>query len=224
MELEKIRKLYENVDISTLSEREKLLTELIFTDRNPVSTELLPNGRYRILQFSATDFESLESTLKLLLPDFASSDVDKKIVIERLSNDNPTKSELFDIFQTLSQDMGEKISAYVGMFVDKAQLSEIYAEESTIFKSKKSFSEYILTESLRTSDNKILKDIHRELLENVEDQKLVIALYATNGNQSQAAKNLYVHRNTLLNKIKKYEQKYGLQLTGSDLVLAYNLI
>ncbi|MDU3958907.1 MAG: polyketide synthase regulator, partial [Lactococcus lactis] len=27
-----------------------------------------------------------------------------------------------------------------------------------------------------------------------------------------------------INKIKKYEQKYGLQLSGSDLTLAYNLL
>ncbi|MGL5342304.1 MAG: helix-turn-helix domain-containing protein, partial [Lactococcus garvieae] len=27
-----------------------------------------------------------------------------------------------------------------------------------------------------------------------------------------------------LNKVKKYEQKYGLQLVGSDLVLAFGLI
>lgn len=49
MELEKIRKLYEKVDPSQLTEREKLLTELIFTDRK-LKTDKLPNGRYRILQ------------------------------------------------------------------------------------------------------------------------------------------------------------------------------
>ena len=50
MELEKIRKLYEKVDPSQLTEREKLLTELIFTDRK-LNHDTLHNGRYRILQF-----------------------------------------------------------------------------------------------------------------------------------------------------------------------------
>ena len=72
MELEKIRKLYEKVDPSQLTEREKLLTELIFTDRK-LKTDKLTNGRYRILQFSGNNFEELENTLKLLLPDFVKS-------------------------------------------------------------------------------------------------------------------------------------------------------
>lgn len=223
MQLDKIRKIYENVNPEDLTEREKKLTALIYADR-PVSTEQLPHGRYRILQFSGTDFPELEQTLKLLLPDFVSSDSDKKIVIERFSNDNPTKSELFDIFQTLSQDMGEKIEAYIGMFVDQTELAEVYAQEAQIFSTQKSFSEYVLNESLLHFDHEILKKIRSNLLSNPEDQQLVTALYKTDGNQSQAAKILYVHRNTLLNKIKKYEQKYGLQLSGSDLVLAYNLL
>ena len=223
MELENIRKLYENVDESQLTAREKQLMALIFTDKS-VSTTHLPNGRYRILQFSSCDFDELESMLKLLLPDFVSSDPQQKIVIEAFSSDSPTKSELTDIFQALAQDMGEEISAYIGLFVDKSQLAKNFVEEAKIFKQQKNFSEYILAESLDQFDHQLLQHIRDELLTNPEDQKLVKALYQTNGNQSQAAKNLYVHRNTLLNKIKKYEQKYGLQLTGSDLVLAYNLI
>lgn len=81
MELEKIRKIYEKVDPSQLTEREKLLTELIFTDRK-LSIDNLPNGRYRILQFSGNNFEELENTLKLLLPDFVKSLREQKIVIE----------------------------------------------------------------------------------------------------------------------------------------------
>ena len=223
MELEKIRKLYEKVDPSQLTEREKLLTELIFTDRK-LKTDKLPNGRYRILQFSGNNFEELENTLKLLLPDFVKSIGEEKIVIEAFSTDSPTNSELFDIFQTLSQDMGEEVTAYVGRFVEKNKLSEVYSEEYKIFESQQTFSEYILSESLNLSENRILQEIRKELLENPEDQKLVEAMYKASSNQTKAAKILYVHRNTLINKIKKYEQKYGLQLLGSDLTLAYNLL
>ncbi|MDM5145639.1 hypothetical protein ICE98_02773 [Lactococcus lactis] len=62
---------------------------------------------------------------------------EQKIVIEFFSTDSPTNSELFDIFQTLSQDMGEEVTAYVGRFVDKNRLSEVYAEESKILKVSK---------------------------------------------------------------------------------------
>ncbi|MDU1524982.1 MAG: polyketide synthase regulator [Lactococcus lactis] len=165
MELEKIRKIYEKVDPSQLTEREKLLTELIFTDRK-LSIDNLPNGRYRILQFSGNNFEELENTLKLLLPDFVKSLREQKIVIEFFSSDSPTTSELFDIFQTLSQDMGEEVTAYVGRFVDKNRLSEVYAEESKIFENQSTFSEYILSESLNLLENNILHEIRKELLEN----------------------------------------------------------
>ncbi|RZI48533.1 helix-turn-helix domain-containing protein [Lactococcus kimchii] len=223
MELEKIRKIYENVPFESLTQREKMLTDLLFTDR-ALNTEQLPNGRYRILQFSGNNFAELENTLKLLLPDFVRSNLDQQTVIESFSAESPTKSELFDIFQTLAQDMGEPVVAYIGRFVDKNQLAQNYAEEVKIFERQQTFSEYILSESLQLTKHTILQEIRKKLLENPDDQKLVKALYATNGNQSQAAKNLYVHRNTLINKIKKYEQKYGLQLIGSDLVLAYNLL
>ena len=163
--LEKIRKIYEKVDPSQLTEREKLLTELIFTDRK-LSIDNLPNGRYRILQFSGNNFEELENTLKLLLPDFVKSLREQKIVIEFFSSDSPTTSELFDIFQTLSQDMGEEVTAYVGRFVDKNRLSEVYAEESKIFENQSTFSEYILSESLNLLENNILHEIRKELLEN----------------------------------------------------------
>ncbi|MFK5243286.1 helix-turn-helix domain-containing protein, partial [Lactococcus lactis] len=63
----------------------------------------------------------------------------------------------------------------------------------------------------------------KELLENPEDQKLVEAMYKASSNQTKAAKILYVHRNTLINKIKKYEQKYGLQLSF-DCYLLYTLL
>ena len=165
MELEKIRKIYEKVDPSQLTEREKLLTELIFTDRK-LSIDNLPNGRYRILQFSGNNFEELENTLKLLLPDFVKSLREQKIVIEFFSSDSPTTSELFDIFQTLSQDMGEEVTAYVGRFVDKNRLSEVYAEESKIFENQSTFSEYILSEILNLLENNILNEIRKELLEN----------------------------------------------------------
>ena len=165
MELEKIRKIYEKVDPSQLTEREKLLTEFIFTDRK-LSIDNLPNGRYRILQFSGNNFEELENTLKLLLPDFVKSLREQKIVIEFFSSDSPTTSELFDIFQTLSQDMGEEVTAYVGRFVDKNRLSEVYAEESKIFENQSTFSEYILSESLNLLENNILHEIRKELLEN----------------------------------------------------------
>ena len=121
------------------------------------------NGRFANAKnpFYVRNFEELENTLKLLLPDFVKSIGEEKIVIEAFSTDSPTNSELFDIFQTLSQDMGEEVTAYVGRFVEKNKLSEVYSEEYKIFESQQTFSEYILSESLNLSENRILQEIAR---------------------------------------------------------------
>ena len=120
--------------------------------------------------------------------------------------------------------MGEKLQYYLGSFVSKEQLEQVYQEETQFFQQKASFSESILAQGLMHVESLLLNDVRQELLQSPEDKELVRALYTTYGNQAAAAKLLYVHRNTLLNKVKKYEQKYGLQLVGSDLVLAFGLI
>ena len=157
-----------------------------------MKTDKLTNGRYRILQFSGNNFEELENTLKLLLPDFVKSIGEEKIVIEAFSTDSPTNSELFDIFQTLSQDMGEEVTAYVGRFVEKNKLSEVYSEEYKIFESQQTFSEYILSESLNLSENRILQEIRKELLENPE---VKIAVYAEEKRRVQELKDAKILEN-----------------------------
>ncbi|MFC4652831.1 helix-turn-helix domain-containing protein [Lactococcus nasutitermitis] len=221
--LEKIRKLYENVAISELTEREKRLKKLLSAE-NHDNFSALPAGSYRILQFENSNFPELRNTLELLLPDFVTANKEEKYVVERFSGDNLTKSELFDVLQTLSQDMAQEISAYIGFFVEKSELNKMYQEERKAFSKKQTFSEFIIAQSLEKNESTILQKIRSALLADSENIELVRALYQTNGNQAQAAKILYVHRNTLLNKIKKYEQKYSLQLIGSDLILAYNLL
>lgn len=222
--IKSIQKLYENVAPSSLTEREKLLVSLLFTEKESSFFDKLPNGSYRILQFKCSNFAELRETFRFLFPDFVDSDETQQLIVERFSGDNLTRTELLEIVETLSQDLGDTISLYVGRFTDKEALNSIFQIEAQIFSEDKSYSEYVLSESLSTFDGEILQEIRKELLKSPEDKELVRALYHTNGNQSQAAKILFVHRNTLLGKIKKYEQKYGLQLLGSDLVLAYNLL
>lgn len=223
-ELEKIKKIYEHVSQDDLTEREKQIIAYLRLDQKNTSFETLAAGRYRILQFKTENFTELSKTLKLLLPDFVKADQAEHLVIERFSKENLTKSELFDVFQTLSQDTGEAISAYIGLFTDQIELDEVYREEKAAFENGQSLSEFILSRALENEKSLILMRIRKQLQTHPEDQKLIDALYQTSGNQARAAKLLYVHRNTLLNKIKKYEQRYGLQLLGSDLVLAYNLL
>ena len=205
-----------------LNQRERTLIALLSEQTTDFSS--LPIGRFRILQFAVADFSELVENIKFILPDVIRENAEKQFVIEEYPGNNLSKSELTDSLKVLSQDMGEKLQYYLGSFVSKEQLEQVYQEETQFFQQKASFSESILAQGLMHVESLLLNDVRQELLQSPEDKELVRALYTTYGNQAAAAKLLYVHRNTLLNKVKKYEQKYGLQLVGSDLVLAFSLI
>ena len=222
MEIEKIKELYRNVEEAELNQRERTLIALLSEQTTDFSS--LPLGRFRILQFAVADFSELVENIKFILPDVIRENAEKQFVIEEYTGNNLSKSELTDSLKVLSQDMGEKLQYYLGSFVSKEQLEQVYQEETQFFQQKASFSESILAQGLMHVESLLLNDVRQELLQSPEDKELVRALYTTYGNQAAAAKLLYVHRNTLLNKVKKYEQKYGLQLVGSDLVLAFSLI
>lgn len=205
-----------------LNQRERTLIALLSEQTTDFSS--LPLGRFRILQFAVADFSELVENIKFILPDVIRENAEKQFVIEEYTGNNLSKSELTDSLKVLSQDMGEKLQYYLGSFVSNEELEKVYQEETQFFQQKASFSESILAQGLMHVESLLLNDVRQELLQSPEDKELVRALYTTYGNQAAAAKLLYVHRNTLLNKVKKYEQKYGLQLVGSDLVLAFSLI
>ncbi len=82
-----------------------------------------------LFNLRAIVFLELSTTLKLLLPDLIRVNQEEQLVIEQFSGENLTKSELFDVLKTLSQDTGEHIHAYVGFFVERDDLKSLYFEE-----------------------------------------------------------------------------------------------
>ncbi|WP_234002724.1 helix-turn-helix domain-containing protein [Lactobacillus sp. CBA3605] len=63
-----------------------------------------------------------------------------------------------------------------------------------------------------------------DCLANTDNQQLIIALYQTQGNVRQAATHLFLHRNTLLYRIDKFERCSGFNLKSmDDLVYCYLL-
>ncbi len=222
MEIEKIKELYRHVEETELNPRERTLMAILSEQTTDFSS--LPLGRFRILQFAVADFSELVENIKFILPDVIRENTEKQFVIEKYTGNNLSKSELADSLKVLSQDMGETLQHYIGSFAFKEELVQVYQEEAEFFQKKASFSESVLAQGLDHVDSLLLSNLRQILLQSPEDKELVRALYNTDGNQAAAAKLLYVHRNTLLNKVKKFEEKYGLQLVGSDLVLAFSLI
>lgn len=66
---------------------------------------------------------------------------------------------------------------------------------------------------------------YKQLISGQDDIDLIKTLFKNNGNLSQTADALFIHRNTLTYRLNKFSKKTGLNLSHlSDLLLAYLLI
>ncbi|MGO2925996.1 MAG: helix-turn-helix domain-containing protein, partial [Pseudolactococcus laudensis] len=146
------------------------------------------------------------------------------IAIEKMSTDRLSEVEIKQVLGTLTQDLGEKCDYYLGLFADRTELSTLYPTEQANFNQGLSFSESLIKTGLSHITSPPLTKIKQGLLTDIEAQDLITQLYKNDGNQLKTAKAMYIHRNTLTQKIKKFERQYGLTLSGSDLVLLYSLI
>ncbi|MFC6180943.1 helix-turn-helix domain-containing protein [Lactiplantibacillus daowaiensis] len=111
---------------------------------------------------------------------------------------------------------------------DLQQLPAVYALEQQLFATQQ-------THPIETISASLLPDLvsqhHTELgllnntlLMTEETQQLITALYQTQGNVRQAAQQLFIHRNTLLYRIEKFERQSGFDLKQmDDLVYCYLL-
>ncbi len=215
------------VDKNALTSRElKLFTDVLFSSEAR-AFDTLPSGSYRIIQFKTGDFDLIAEQLSLIFPNIVKikkQTSDYGVAIEQLAMDRLYDSEMKQSLMTFCQDLGVACTYYIGLFSDQAELHDIYQTEKRTFDQGLSFSEALIKEGLHQVTNRQLSKIKQNLLLDLEAQELIQHLYQNDGNQLQTAKSLFVHRNTLTQKMKKFEAKYGLSLTGSDLVLLYSLI
>ncbi len=77
---------------------------------------------------------------------------------------------------------------------------------------------------LLTAHRQELDVLTNDFLSAPDNQQLITALYHTQGNVRQAAAHLFIHRNTLLYRIDKFERTSGFNLKAmDDLVYCYLL-
>ncbi|WP_297817132.1 helix-turn-helix domain-containing protein [uncultured Lactobacillus sp.] len=142
-----------------------------------------------------------------------------------------SQEELNGILTTMDSDFLTTTHLLVGLVWDKkAELPAIFMEEEKINDSI-SWQSKVMTIpqaalSFYTQFNKkdsVILHTFRQLFNNQDDSKeLVVNLYKVGGNVTQAAKNMFVHRNTLEYRIEKFMQKYHLNLHQmDDLVFCY---
>ena len=139
------------------------------------------------------------------------------------------------ILQTLEEDYSVKLTAYIGRFwPTNSNLRDLLQEELAIFQSQRRIASnnlldlssigvaYYTTTSRQQSS--VLQELQTALTDNQEWIDVIQALWDNQRNLSEAAKSLYIHRNTLQYRMDKFTETTGLSLKETnDLFLAYLL-
>lgn len=158
------------------------------------------------------------------------------IAIEPLTDQSFDNSEFLGISQTLDNDFYCKSKLYIGQYwLNDGELSTVFNSERKLFKfqlqqntSRRIFSvansilKYCFEEQL--SDNPWITKSKHELATIPDASETISALYQSGGNVSTTAKQLYLHRNTLQYRIKKFQEVTGFNLKDmNDLLFCYLL-
>lgn len=202
-------------------------------------------GTFRILQFQLKkpkDFlqTEWENSIKEIFPelnDFFFFSENDGALIERYSKNHYTLEELQSIFLTLDADFDSSTIVFVGSFFPANEyLFRLFQEEQRIFKAesdtlrgKTTFSlsdvalHYFTKDAMEKS--LIIETFGKQLILTTEIRQIILSLWHNQGNISSAAKDLYMHRNTLHYRLEKFYEQTGLSLKRmDDLVFCYLLI
>lgn len=145
---------------------------------------------------------------------------------QRLTDDQV--GELTDMLGLIDNDFYSNTRLFVGSTHTLAHLPEAFTLEQQLFASAGSKAVQTLAGSLLPflagEQRTLLAPLSTAILPDADSRQLITALYQTQGNVRQAAEHLFVHRNTLLYRIEKFEERSGFNLKHmDDLVCCYLL-
>lgn len=161
---------------------------------------------------------------------------DTCLIIQDTSAPEFTDEEITGILQTLEDDFSVRTHAYVGHFwTPDKQLRRVLKEEQTIFQQEVSHLTHQVCSlpdvALRyftkeaTGKSAIMKELKSLIDKSSDWRELIHALWNSQGNVSVAAKNLFIHRNTLQYRMDRFHDTTGLSLKNNhELLLCYLLI
>ncbi|EOT39888.1 helix-turn-helix domain-containing protein [Enterococcus columbae] len=145
-----------------------------------------------------------------------------------------TLDEIEGIFNALDDDFSIYTQLYVGTFcIGEADFQQIFSQEQQLFsglkKEQKQKKCYDLSMAAiyvacyqNLSNSYLFELLAATWFDNQEWELLILTLWNNQGNISSTAKELFMHRNTLLYKLEKFQQKNNLNLKELDsLLLAY---
>lgn len=157
-------------------------------------------------------------------------------IIQDNSSQTLTQEEMYGMLKTLEDDFSIRTNAYIGQFWQPDHsLKAVLKEEQRIFQVEVSHLHdricslsdvalrYFTKDAL--SQSTVMQELKNHLDHQPEWKELILALWKSQGNISVAAKQLFIHRNTLQYRMDRFNEATGLSLKNmNDLLLSYLLV
>ena len=145
---------------------------------------------------------------------------------------NKERVILNNYLDALSEDYGYKINVFEGFLIDKDQTDFfkdfliLYYQNYQNNLTYSTISNLILNTQLKKEELKIIKKILlSKYLKEIQFEKFIFSLFENNLNVSKTAKDMYMHRNTVNNKLANFENDTTLVLQNfKDAIVVYELL
>lgn len=196
----------------------------------------------RLLFFSLTNVQSFSSEFQQALLSFFSEDAilvwidyNTGVIIEAKQKDHLDLHEFQEIMATLDGDFYHNIHFYIGNFhtmnndllshyqmeYNCFQLSEQHTTNTKLHTIKSTFP-YLLLDGMKEQKEWFIQQLLGKTVDDQELLKTVKTYIQCNRNATLAAKELYIHRNSLQYRIDKFIEKTNLDIKDfHDATLAY---
>ncbi|WP_071131851.1 helix-turn-helix domain-containing protein [Enterococcus timonensis] len=225
---------------NTKNEARKHVWYRILLENEPIKEA----GYFRVLQVKLsptsehTRREWLENILEMIAPiDHFWLTKDILILVEHQNRKTFSLTDLKGLFATLDADFFVTTKIFAGSFYEAHEnFSLLFKEEQEIFAQEEArfLKDNFLSLSLvaldfltkeKISSSHLMQSFRRVLLKDDELLDIVEALILNQGNVSSAAKDLFMHRNTLQYRLDKFHEQTGFNLKEmEDLALCYLLV
>ena len=145
---------------------------------------------------------------------------------------NKEKLELRNFIGLFNEDLGEKSFVFEGFMINKEHISyfekilEIIKDNYVFNKMYSSTADLVLSLNGNRELINIIKPIVLDkYLQDNEFIRLIEALFKNNLNVSKTANDIYMHRNTINNKLNNFERDTNIAMQNfSDAVAVYELL
>lgn len=157
------------------------------------------------------------------------------ILIEKETKTNMDKLEVQRMIQLIDSDFYTKSRVYVGQFWPvNEKLPNIFDMERQLFHKSLEMKDnvnnlstvildFLIEQNLKNTD--MFKSLKKKIDIDSKTTQMINALYKCDSNLTKTAKELFLHRNTLLYRMEKFHEQTGFDLKDrDDLVLCFLLL